>query len=88
MKELHVDDAFLMELSRALQVVTVMLDPHFLPDLRDIVAEDNMFASFINTRRLVGRPVRFSSPPPPSWRADFRQSSDSTQAFAAILTET
>ena len=81
MKELHIHDVFLVELSRALQVGAVGSDPDFLPDLRDIVAADNLFTSFINTRRLLDRPVRFSPPrPPPSPRAVFRASSDWTEA--------
>jgi hypothetical protein len=60
-QELHVEDSLgiLEELSRALQVGEVGLDPEFLPNLRSIHARDNLFASFIDTRRVVGRPVQF-----------------------------
>jgi hypothetical protein len=66
-KELRIDNAVLLEeLSRALQVDEVLgLDPGFLPDLQYIVAGSNRFASFIDTRRVVGRPVLFW---PTSWR--------------------
>ncbi|KAH8988279.1 hypothetical protein EDB86DRAFT_2947114 [Lactarius hatsudake] len=53
------------ELSRALQVNEVGLDPGFLPCLQEIVIElffemmvGNLFGSFIHTRRVAGRPVR------------------------------
>jgi hypothetical protein len=58
--ELYIDSGLLEELSRALQVDEVGLDPGFLPDLQQILARKNMFASFIDTRRVVGRPIRFS----------------------------
>jgi hypothetical protein len=60
-KELRVQDVLLEELSRALQVDEVGLDPEFLPNLRSIHAADNLFTSFIDARQAVGRPVRFSS---------------------------
>jgi hypothetical protein len=68
-KELRFDNAVLLEeLSHALQVDEVLgLDPGFLPDLQYIVAGNNRFASFIDTRRAAGRPVLFwptSSRPP------------------------
>ena len=59
-KELYIESGFLVELSRALQVDEIGLDPGFLPDLQQILATKNMFASFIGTRRVVGRPIRFS----------------------------
>jgi hypothetical protein len=59
-KKLHIGRALLKELSRALQLDDVGSDPGFLPLLEEIVAEENLFVSFIDTRRLVGRPVRFS----------------------------
>jgi hypothetical protein len=59
-KKLHIGRALLKELSRALQLDDVGSDPGFLPLLEEIVAEDNLFVSFIDTSRLVGRPVRFS----------------------------
>jgi hypothetical protein len=43
------------------------LDPGFLPDLLNIVAADNLFAPFINTRQVVGRPVQYSEWPTPRW---------------------
>ena len=64
-KELHIDNVLTEELSRVLHVDGVGSDPWFLPGLQDIVAEDNLFASFIDTRGVVGRPVRFMPPPPP-----------------------
>jgi hypothetical protein len=66
-KELLFDNAVLLEeLSHALQVDEVLgLDPGFLPDLQYIVAGNNRFASFIDTRRAAGRPVLFW---PTSWR--------------------
>jgi len=65
-KELHIETTLLEELARALEMDEVGSDPGFLPDLQEIVAERNRFASFIDTRRLVGRPVRFSLPSRPS----------------------
>jgi hypothetical protein len=56
---LHIGDGLLAELSRALQTDEIGSDPGFLPDLRYIGASDNLFASFIDTRRVVGRPIRF-----------------------------
>jgi hypothetical protein len=61
-KELHIDPGLLEELSRALQVDEVGSDPGFLPNLQSIAAEDNLFTSFIDTRRVVGRPVEFFGP--------------------------
>ena len=58
-KELHISGALVQELSRALQVEEVGLDPGFLPNLRSICAVDNMFTLFIDTRKAVGRPVQF-----------------------------
>jgi hypothetical protein len=65
--ELYIYTALLEELSRALQVDEVGLEPEFLPNLRTITAEGaaNPFTSFIDTRQIVGRPVRFSGLPPP-----------------------
>ena len=61
-KTLQIDDGLLEDLSRALHVDDVGLDPGFLPNLQYIDARTNLFASFIDTRRLVGRPVRLSMP--------------------------
>ena len=60
LKELHIADALLKELCRALELGEVASDPEFLPDLRYIGAADNLFTSFIDARRTVGRPVWFS----------------------------
>ncbi|KAF8269973.1 hypothetical protein EI94DRAFT_1828607 [Lactarius quietus] len=59
-KELHIDDVLLEELSRVLQLDEVGSDPGFLPELQEISAADNLFTSFIDTRRVVGRPVQVS----------------------------
>jgi hypothetical protein len=58
-KELYIQDGLEEELSRALQVDEIGSDPGFLPNLRSIYAYDNQFTSFIDTRRVVGRPVKF-----------------------------
>ena len=58
-KHLYINHALLEELSRALQVDEVGLDPEFLPNLQCIAAKDNHFTSFIDTRQVVGRPVWF-----------------------------
>ena len=59
-KELYIENELSEELSRALQLGDVGSDPGFLPNLRSINAADNQFTAFINTRQVVGRPVRFS----------------------------
>ena len=59
-KELLIGTGLLEELVRALQMDEVGPDPGFLPDLQEIVAERNRFTLFIDTRQVVGRPVRFS----------------------------
>ena len=56
-EELHIDNGLLEELSRALRLDGVGSDPEFLPNLRHIFAPKDLFSSFINTRRVVGRPV-------------------------------
>ena len=69
-KQLCIDDRLKEELSRALQVDEVGLDPSFLPNLLSIGVmdetftlsigarpTDNLFTSFIDTRQVVGRPV-------------------------------
>ena len=60
-KKLQVGPRLLGELSRALQVGEVGSDPGFLPNLRSITAGRNRsrFASFIEARQVVGRPVQF-----------------------------
>jgi hypothetical protein len=60
MKELRIYPGLLEELSQLLQEDEVRLNPGFLPDLQHIAARDNLFPSFIDTRRGVGRPVEFS----------------------------
>ena len=60
-KELRIHDGLLEELSRALQVDEVGSDPGFLPNLKSIYAKDNLFTSFIDTRKAVGRPVQFQN---------------------------
>ena len=59
-KELYISGPFLEELSYALEVDEVRSDPGFLPNLRTILAEGNMFASFINARQVMGHPVAYS----------------------------
>ena len=58
-KELHIDYGLVWQLCQALQADDVGSDPGFLPHLEEIVAGDNLFALFIDARRLVGRHVRF-----------------------------
>ena len=60
MKRLYIRKPLLEELSRALQVDEVGSDPGFLPNLRYINARRNLFTSFIDSGRVVGRPVQFS----------------------------
>jgi hypothetical protein len=60
-KALYIHKYLSEELSRALQLDAVGTDAGFLPDLQNIVARDNLFATFIDTRRVVGRPVKYSS---------------------------
>jgi hypothetical protein len=64
--ELYIYTALLEELSRALLVDEVGLEPEFLPNLQTITAEGtaNPFTSFTDTRQIVGRPVQFSGLPP------------------------
>ena len=57
-KQLDVSRGLLEELSYALQVDEVGLDPGFLPDLQYIVAAENRFTSFFDARQLMGRPVK------------------------------
>jgi hypothetical protein len=59
LKGLRISYRLLEELSRALQVDEVGLDPGFLPNLRSIHAVENQFTSFIDARQAVGRPVKF-----------------------------
>ena len=59
-KNLHIDDALSEELSRALQVDEVGLDPEFLPNLQSITARRNLFTLFIDARQVVGRPVSYT----------------------------
>ena len=59
-KWIHIDEALLEELSRALEADEVGSDPGFLPNLRSIHAEHNLFTSFIAARQVVGRPVTYT----------------------------
>ena len=58
-KKLRIGNALSEELSRALQVDEVGLDPSFLPNLQSIHENHNLFTTFIDTRQVMGRPVRF-----------------------------
>ena len=58
-RDLDISWSLLGELSRALQEDEVGSDPRFLPNLESITAEYNLFTSFIDTRQVSGRPVRF-----------------------------
>ena len=58
-KKLYIRRGLSEELSRALQVDEVGLNPGFLPNLQFIYAKDNLFTSFIDTRQVVGRPVHY-----------------------------
>ena len=58
-QRLYIEPELSEELSRALQADEVGLDSGFLPNLRSIHAEGNLFASFIDTRQGVGLPVQF-----------------------------
>ena len=69
-KELHICAALLEELSSALQVNDVGSDPGLLPGLQEISCEcershaHELFNSFINARRIAGRPVTIGKPVP------------------------
>ncbi|KAF8270496.1 hypothetical protein EI94DRAFT_775871 [Lactarius quietus] len=64
-RNLHVSEGVLNELSRALQVNEVGLEPEFLHHLQTLEIDppgqvsDHLFASFLNARRIAGRPVQF-----------------------------
>ena len=61
-KSLHIAHVLLERLSLALQVDEVGSDPGFLPNLQSITStrgNPSLFASFIDTRQVVGRPVQF-----------------------------
>ncbi|KAI9440446.1 hypothetical protein H4582DRAFT_1463396 [Lactarius indigo] len=64
-KTLHICGGLTDELSRALQVDEIELDPGFLPDLQELASGelyvDSKFDSFIHARRVAGRPIRLSS---------------------------
>ena len=66
-KELHIEDGLLNEISRALQVDEVESDPGFLPNLQQIFAERNLFASFIDIRQVMGIPIQFMGPTSPAF---------------------
>ena len=59
-KELCIGGPLLEELSYALEGDEVRSDPGFLPNLRTILAEVNMFASFVDARQVMGHPVAYS----------------------------
>ena len=65
-QELWIETELLEELARALRMEELGSDPSFLPVLQEIIAERNLFTSFIGARQVVGRLVRFSPLPPPS----------------------
>ncbi len=78
-QELRICNSLSEELSRALEVDEIGSDPGLLPGLRELVSEyslrgvhrASLFASFINSRWVAGRPVRssfplYSSPDSPS----------------------
>ncbi|KAI9438909.1 hypothetical protein H4582DRAFT_2075509 [Lactarius indigo] len=57
-KELRISSSLSEELSRALQVDDVGLDPGLLPSLRELAGGSiGMFDSFIHARRVAGRPI-------------------------------
>ncbi|KAF8269971.1 hypothetical protein EI94DRAFT_1724020 [Lactarius quietus] len=61
-KYVYIFDGLSKELSRALQLNEIGSDPGFLPELQQFkfsAVADNLFMSFIDTRRVVGRPVLF-----------------------------
>lgn len=63
-KMLRIVDSLSGELSRALRMDEIGSDPGLLPDLRELESEFNvvfvtgLFGSFIDARRVAGRPVR------------------------------
>ena len=63
-RALSIHGAFLEELARVMQVDEGGSEPWFLPGLQYIIAASDPFASFIDIRRVVGRPVWFW----PTWR--------------------
>ncbi|KAI9434974.1 hypothetical protein H4582DRAFT_2100711 [Lactarius indigo] len=71
---LHIYETLSNELSRALQVDETGLDPGFLPSLRELTSffegarPHGLFDSFIQARRVAGRPVSSSFRLPPSSR--------------------
>ena len=60
-KELYIRHGLSEALSRALRLDEVGSALGFLPALLSITAAGNSFTSFIDIRRVVGRPVEFSS---------------------------
>jgi hypothetical protein len=69
-KELCIDHILPEEISHALEMDEIGLDPGFLPDLQELdivywgAHSDNLFRSFIHARRVAGRPVSLRLPPP------------------------
>jgi hypothetical protein len=58
---LHICGALSQEVSRALRLDEVGLDPGFLPGLQEIQfyeGADRLFGSFIHARLVAGRPIR------------------------------
>ena len=80
LKELCICESLSEELSRALEVDEVGSDPGFLPNLRYISAGHNLFTSFIDSGRVVGRPVQFSQWCTSGSRDDLQQSSTNVSA--------
>ena len=58
-KQLHFGNRLLEVFPRVLRADEAGSDPEFLPNLRFIRAAGNLFTSFIDTRKVVGRPVQF-----------------------------
>ncbi|KAN0133536.1 hypothetical protein V8E53_008704 [Lactarius tabidus] len=67
-EELDICGALSQELSRALELDNVGLDPRFLPSLQVLKyglengRANNLFSSFVDARQVAGRPVSRSSP--------------------------
>src|SRR6266404_2778102 len=68
LNKLRIYGSLSQELSRALQVDEIGLNPSFLPDLQEIQfdagSDENMFDSFLRARQVSGfsvRPVRSTS---------------------------
>lgn len=77
-RELRICHSLTWQLSFALEMDDAGLDPMLLPSLQELVPrleedhelENNAFGSFVDARRIAGRPVRVSPSPPraqPVW---------------------